>query len=160
MCFTVLKRAFRLWLCFLEQRGQQLMGVGGCDGFSFVLVTELLRLSSHKSFRGNSYSVIRNCFPLIYDLVRLFGKLYELFLAEKEKLQIDSALINACWQRIYITSNSSEIRNWASCQCQLNKHICCKWSDNRIIDYESKMWHSESHLHFIPKEASASWSIL
>ena len=48
------------------------------DGFSFVLVTELLRSSSHKSFRGNSYSVIRNCFPLIYDLVRLLGKLCEL----------------------------------------------------------------------------------
>lgn len=54
-------------------------------GFSFVLVTELLRSSSHKSFRGNSYSVIRNCFPLIYDLVSLLGKLYELSQPEKEK---------------------------------------------------------------------------
>lgn len=71
------------------------------DGFSFVLVTELFRASSHKSFRGNSYSVIRNCFPLIYDLVRLLGKLYELFLPGKEKLQMDSAHRNACWQRIY-----------------------------------------------------------
>lgn len=78
------------------------MGEGCCDGFSFVLVTELLGLSSHKSFRGNSYSVIRNCFSLIYDLVRLFGKLYELFLAEEEKVQMDSAHINACWQHIYI----------------------------------------------------------
>lgn len=73
---------------------------GEC-GFSFMLVTELLRSSPHKSFRGNSYSVIRNCFPLIYDLVRLLGKLYELSLREKEKLQMDSAHINACWQWVY-----------------------------------------------------------
>lgn len=69
-----------------------------CDGFSFVLVTEHLRSSPHKSFRGNSYSVIRNCFSLIYDLVRLLGKLYELSLPEKKELQMDSAHINACWQ--------------------------------------------------------------
>lgn len=79
-----------------------------CDGFSFALVTELLRSSSHESFRGKSSSVIRNCFSLIYDLVRLFHKLCELFPTEKEKLQMDSAHINACWQRIY---NFTQLRD-------------------------------------------------
>lgn len=77
------------------------MGGKSCDAFSFALATELLRSLSHKSFRGKSYSVIRNCFLLIYDLVRLLGKLCEPFLPEKGKLQMDLAHINACWQCIY-----------------------------------------------------------
>lgn len=56
------------------------------DGFFFVLVIEFFRVLLYKSFRGNLYLVIRNCFFLIYDLVRLFGKLYEFFLLGKEKL--------------------------------------------------------------------------
>lgn len=59
--------------------------------------------------------------------------------------------------RVYITSNSSEVINWVSCQCQMNKHVCCKWTDNGIIDYKSKIWHLESHLPFIPKEGKWLW---
>lgn len=96
------RRAYRLWLYILEQRGQQLLGEKkNCDEFFFVLVTELLSFSSHKKLQRKLIFSYQKLLHLdLWSGQALLGKLCELFLPEKEELQMDSAYINACWQCI------------------------------------------------------------